>query len=475
MEELKRLTRRHFFRQGGFGIAGAALASVLHRDLFGEDEVPSAVRGTHHPAKATSVIYLFMAGGPSQLDLFDPKPKLQALNGSRCPDEITQGERFAFVQRNPRLLGSPYAFRKHGKSGIEISSLLPHLSTVADDLAVVRTVHTSQFNHAPAQLFMSTGDASMGRPSMGSWLTYGIGSENRNLPGFVVLASGPFNPEGGKSCWGNGFLPASYQGVEFRSKGDPVLFLSNPEGVDAAARRDMLDAVRDLNQRRRDREGNPETSARIAAYEMAYRMQTSVPELMAIDSEPKEIHELYGTEPGKVSFANNCLLARRLVERGVRFVQLYHWGWDHHGSNTKNDLTSGLPQSCRETDRAMAALLKDLKQRGLLETTLVVWGGEFGRTPMNEEYQGSKLLGRDHHARAFTMWLAGGGVKAGVTLGATDELGYRPVEDPVSVHDLHATMLHLLGIDHTRLTHRFQGRDFRLTDVHGHVVRKLLA
>ncbi len=474
--DLKSITRRHFFRQSGFGIAGAALASVLHRDVFGDDgSNPLAPRKPHFGPKAKSVIYLFMAGGPSQLDLFDPKPRLQALDGTACPEEITKGERFAFVQGTPRLLGSPYRFRRHGRSGLEISELLPHLSTVADELAVVRTVHTTQFNHAPAQLFMNTGDAAMGRPSMGSWLTYGIGSENENLPGFVVLASGQFNPEGGKSCWGNGFLPTVHQGVEFRSKGDPVLFLNNPEGVDPGARRDVLDAVRDLNRVRLERSGNPETAARIASYEMAFRMQTSVPELMDLSGESAETHELYGTEPGKVSFANNCLLARRLVERGVRFVQLYHWGWDHHGSNTSNDLVNGLPQSCRETDRAMAALLKDLRQRGLLDSTLIVWGGEFGRTPMNEEFQGSKLLGRDHHARAFTMWLAGGGVRAGTAVGTTDDLGYRPVEDPVSVHDLHATMLHLLGLDHTRLTHRFQGRDFRLTDVHGTVVRKLLA
>jgi hypothetical protein len=466
------ITRRHFFRQSGFGIAGAALAQLLGRELRADD---TAARKPHFPARAKSVIYLFMAGGPSQLDLFDPKPRLSALNGTGCPEEMIKGERFAFVQGNPRLLGSPYAFRKHGRSGIEVSELLPHLSTVLDDLAVVRSVNTTQFNHAPAQLFMNTGDSGMQRPSLGSWLSYGIGSENENLPGFVVLASGQFNPEGGKSCWGNGFLPTVHQGVEFRSKGDPVLFLNNPAGVGADVRRDMLDAVRDLNLIRREREGNPEVSGRIASYEMAYRMQSSVPELMNIDAEPREVHEMYGTEPGKVSFANNCLLARRLVERGTRFIQLYHWGWDHHGSNTQNDLMSGLPRSCRETDRAIAALLKDLKRRGLLDSTLVVWGGEFGRTPMNEEYQGSKLLGRDHHAQAFTMWLAGGGVKAGITVGRTDELGYRAAEDPVSVHDLHATMLHLLGLDHTKLTYRHQGRDFRLTDVHGKVVEKLLA
>ena len=463
-ESVGDLTRRHFFKQAGFGVGAMALSRLL-----GAQEAPP-----HFAPKARSVIYLFMAGAPSQLDLFDPKPRLSAMNGKACPEELLRGERFAFIGEGSRLLGSPYAFRKHGQSGIEVSELLPHLAGVVDDIAVVRSMHTTQFNHAPAQLFLNTGHASMGRPSMGSWLTYGLGSSNENLPGFVVLASGEHNPEGGKSCWGNGFLPTEYQGVEFRSKGDPVLFLSDPPGVGGASRRDSLDALGALNRERRERTGNPDVDGRIAAYEMAYRMQTSVPELMDVSRESKETHALYGTEPGKASFANNCLLARRLVERGVRFVQLYHWGWDHHGSNAKNDLLKGLPQSCRETDRASAALLVDLKRRGLLDETLVVWGGEFGRTPMNEEYQGSKLLGRDHHARAFTVWLAGGGIRPGVVVGETDDLGFRVVRDPVSVYDLQATVLHLTGLDHTRLTYRFQGRDFRLTDVEGNVVRQLL-
>ena len=462
--DLKTITRRHFFRESAFGLGSIALARLLE----GQEK-------RHHPAKAKSVIQLFMVGAPSQIDLLDPKPALRARDGEACPSELLKNERFAFIQGTPRLLGSPYEFRKCGRSGLEVSELLPHLSTVTDEIAVVRTVHTTQFNHAPAQLFLNTGHPTMGRPSIGSWATYGLGSENENLPGFVVLVSGEANPEGGKSCWGSGFLPPTHQGVEFRSKGDPVLFLSNPPGVDARARRESLDALGALNRKRLETTGNPEVEARISSYELAYRMQSSVPELMDIASEPKDVHALYGTEPGQVSFANNCLLARRLVERGARYVQLYHWGWDHHGSNPQNDLLKGLPKSCRETDQACAALLKDLKRRGLLDSTLVVWGGEFGRTPMNEEDQGSQLLGRDHHSRAFSMWLAGGGVKPGTVVGETDELGFRPVRDPVSVHDLQATVLHLLGLDHERLTYRFQGRDFRLTDVEGHVVRKLLA
>jgi hypothetical protein len=352
---------------------------------------------------------------------------------------------------------------------------LPHLGEIADDIAVIRSLHTAQFNHAPAQIFMNTGFQIIGRPSMGSWMTYGLGSECRDLPGFVVLISGENQPDGGKACWGSGFLPTVYQGVEFRSKGDPVLFLTNPEGVSPEARRQSLDVLKDLNEMHLKSAGDPEIVTRIASYEMAYRMQTSVPELMDLSGEPQSIHAMYGTEPGKKSFANNCLLARRLVERGVRFVQLYHRGWDNHGTSAHDDIVTRLPQLCRETDQAAAALVKDLKQRGLLSSTLVVWGGEFGRTPMNEERNRSKFLGRDHHPRAFSVWLAGGGIKPGVTLGQTDELGYNPVEDAIEVHDLHATILDLMGLDHTRLTYRFQGRDFRLTDVSGNVVKKLVA
>jgi uncharacterized protein (DUF1501 family) len=466
---LRALTRRHFFRDAGIGVGSMALWSLFERDGWA---APQAAR----PARAKRIIFLFMAGAPSQIDLFDPKPALQQHNGAEIPAEfLPKGERFAFIKGAPRLLGSPYRFSQHGQSGAEISELLPETAKLADDIAIVRSLHTTQFNHAPAQIFMNTGSQIIGRPSMGSWLTYGLGSESRDLPGFIVLLSGENAPDGGKSCWGSGFLPTVHQGVEFRSKGDPVLFVSNPEGVDAAARRTSLDLIRDLNQVRRGEVGDPEIDTRIAAYEMAYRMQTSVPELTDLSTEPAHIQALYGTEPGQVSFGNNCLLARRLIERGVRFVQLYHRGWDTHGAGVNDDIVVRLPKLCQEVDRATYALVTDLKQRGLLEDTLVVWGGEFGRTPMNEARNGSKLLGRDHHPRAFTMWMAGAGVKPGLTIGRTDELGYNVVEDPIDVHDLHATLLHLMGIDHTKLTYRFQGRDFRLTDVSGTVAEKLLA
>jgi Protein of unknown function (DUF1501) len=478
-DQLKTMTRRHFFKQAGFGIGAMALASLLDDNLFAAPPAatddPFAPRPPHFAAKAKRVIYLFMAGAPSQLDLFDHKPKLAELNGESIPESFVKGERFAFIKGTPRLLGSPYTFKRRGQSGAEVSELLPHLATVADELAIIRSMHTTQFNHAPAQIFMNTGHQIVGRPSMGAWLTYGLGSESRDLPGFVVLLSGVSNPDGGKSCWGSGFLPTYYQGVEFRRQGDPVLFVSNPEGMDASGRRDSLDALKDLNQYHLDSGRDPEIATRIAAYEMAYRMQSSVPELTDISKEPPAVHELYGTEPGKASFANNCLLARRLVERGVRFVQLYHRGWDHHGTGQGDDLLTSLPRLCRETDRATAALITDLKQRGLLEDTLIVWGGEFGRTPMNEGRMGSKFLGRDHHPRAFTAWLAGAGVRRGVTVGRTDEFGYNIVEDAVDVHDLHATVLHLMGLDHTRLTYKFQGREFRLTDVSGNVVGQALA
>ena len=477
---LQAVTRRHFFRQAGFGIGSLALTALLNERLFAEGSQvaapnPLAVRPPHFAPKAKSVIYLFMAGAPSQVDLLDPKPKLQQYDGQPIPDEFVKGERFAFIKGTPRLLGSPYPFERVGQSGAEVSSLLPHFKSIADDVAIVRSVHTTQFNHAPAQIFMNTGHQIVGRPSIGSWLTYGLGSENKDLPGFVVLISGENNPDGGKSCWGAGFLPSVYQGVEFRNSGDPVLFLTDPPGVTKDARRDSLDVLRALNEKHLEEAGDPEILTRINSYELAYRMQSSVPELVEIAKEPPGVHAAYGTEPGKVSFGNNCLLARRLVERGVRFVQLYHRGWDNHGTGKGDDIVNRLPKLCQEVDQAAAALVKDLKQRGLLDETLVVWGGEFGRTPMNEGRNNSKFLGRDHHPRAFTVWMAGGGIKAGATVGATDELGYNPVEEPVDVHDLHATILHLLGLEHTKLTYRFQGRDFRLTDVSGNVVKKLLA
>ena len=484
-DHLRTLTRRHFFQQAGFGLGSLALASVWNDRLFAAPRGPATAQeaaaqiaarlGTHFAPKAKRVIFLFMAGAPSQLDLFEDKPVLRKHDGQDMPEEFLQGERFAFIKGTPKLLGSPFTFKPRGRSGAIISDLLPHLASVADDVTFVRSMHTTQFNHAPAQIFMNTGHQIIGRPSMGSWLSYGLGSESHDLPGFVVLISGENNPDGGKSCWGSGFLPTQHQGVEFRSGVDPVLFVSNPDGVDVALRRHSLDALRDLNQVQRDLVRDPEIETRISAYELAYRMQTSVPELTDISGEPEHVHALYGTEPGRASFANNCLLARRLVERGVRFVQLYHRGWDTHGAGFGEDIVEKLPHLCRQTDQPAAALVKDLKQRGLLDETLVVWGGEFGRTPMNEARNGSKYLGRDHHPRAFTMWLDGGGIKPGVTIGETDDLGYNITADPVDVHDLHATMLHLLGIDHEKLTYKFQGRDFRLTDVHGKIVQKLLA
>ena len=468
-DSLTDITRRHFFKQAAsFGIGSMALGSLMNEKLLAASV--SAIA-----PKAKRVIYLFMAGAPSQLDMFDYKPALQKHDGQPIPEEFIQGERFAFIQGRPNLLGTPFEFKKYGKSGQEMCNLLPNLARHADDIAIVRSMKTTQFNHAPAQILLATGHQIPGRPSMGSWLSYGLGSENKDLPAFVVLLSGENNPDGGKSCWGSGFLPTVHQGVEFRSKGEPVLFVNNPEGISSDVRRQSLDAIRDLNQINRQAIGDPEIDTRIAAYEMAYRMQTSVPELTDIAKEPAKVHEAYGTKPGQTSFANNCLLARRLVERGTRFVQLYHWGWDMHGNGVGVDIPTKLPRMCREIDRPIGALLDDLKQRGLLEDTIVIWGGEFGRTPVNEARSGSKLLGRDHHPRAFTYWMAGGGIKPGVTIGQTDELGYNVVEDPVEVYDLSATVLHLLGIDHLKLTYRFQGRDYRLTDVHGNVVKKLLA
>jgi hypothetical protein len=412
------------------------------------------------------VIFLFMAGAPSHLELFDNKPELAKFNGTLPPAELLKGYRAAFINPSSTLLGPKFKFAKHGQSGIELSELLPRLAEVTDDIAVVKSMYTDAFNHAPGQIFMSTGSQQFGRPSLGAWTTYGLGSESQDLPAYVVFSTGSKGPSGGSSNWGAGFLPTQYSGTLFRTGGDPVLYLSNPKGVDAPMQRDSLDVINKLNRKRLDVVGDPEIAARINSFEMAYRMQTSAPELMDISKESKETLEMYGAEPGKPTYANACLLARRLVERGVRFVQIFHEAWDQHG-NLKKD----LEKNCQNTDRPSAALVKDLKQRGLLKDTLVVWGGEFGRTPM---VQGGDD-GRDHHPNCFTMWMAGGGVKPGLTLGESDDFGFNATKDKVHVHDLNATILHLLGFDHTKLTYRFQGRDFRLTDVHGEVVEKLIA
>lgn len=477
-QQLVRLVaRRHFLRDCRLGLGGIAAASLLAGDGFAAENPPPtavdplAVKPTHFPAKAKNVIFLFMAGGPSQLELFDPKPKLQELDGQVIPPSFVSNKRFAFIKGEAKLLGTKRKFAQHGESGQTVSECLPHLSKIVDDLCMLRAVKTDVFNHGPAKFFMNTGSPLFGRPSMGAWLTYGIGSESKDLPGFVVLQSGPRGPRGGAPNWGSGFLPTTYQGVPLRSSGTPILNLSSPTGVDTAAQERFTSSVAALNKLRMDETGDPEIATRIASYEMAFRMQSSAPELMDLSQESADTMKLYGCEPGKPSFATNCLLARRLVERGVRFVQLYHTDWDHHG-NRGTELGDSLDKICKETDQGAAALVQDLKQRGMLEDTLVVWGGEFGRTPQGEPRD---FVGRDHHVESFTMWLAGGGTKPGVSIGQTDEIGYYATEDKVHVHDLHATILHLLGLNHKQLTFRFQGRDFRLTDVHGEIVTKMLA
>ncbi len=475
-QERLQLTRRHFFSQAGISVGALGLASLLDRDLMGSPASPRsdplAPHKPHFTPKAQRVIFLCMAGAPSQLDLFDYKPELAKFHGKPVPEELIKGQRFAFLTGVPTLLGPQFKFKRHGQSGTYVSELFPHMSEIVDETSFLYSLTTDQFNHVPAQLMMFTGSPRLGRPSMGAWFTYGLGSESEDLPGFVALSSGRAD-RCGAACMGAGFLPTVYQGVPFRSGGDPVLYLSNPDGVNSEVRRESLDVICNLNEKKLARQGDPEIETRIASYEMAYRMQTSVPELMDISAEPAYIHELYGTEPGKKSFANNCLLARRLVERGVRYVQLMHGEWDHHGG-TRTAINTQLPLRCKEVDRATAALMKDLKQRGLLEDTLVIWGGEFGRTPMLQGEPDDPLVGRDHH-RTFTMWMAGGGIKRGYHFGATDELGYNPVEKRISVHELQATILHLMGMDHTKLTFKFQGRNFRLTDVHGEVLTELLA
>jgi hypothetical protein len=459
------VSRRWFFKECGVGVGTAALMHLMAEAGFAADD-PLAPKAPQFAPKAKHVIFLFMAGAPSHLELFDYKPQLAKFDGTLPPPELLKGYRAAFINPNSKLLGPKFQFHRYGKTDTELSELLPFLGEIVDDVAVVKSMVTDAFNHAPGQLLMNTGTMQFGRPSMGAWTLYGLGSDTRDLPGFVVFSSGAKGPSGGDSCWGSGFLPTVYQGVEFRSGGDPVLYLSNPAGVDRQLQRDSLDALRQLNQMRLDVTGDPEVATRINSFEMAFRMQAVAPDLMDIAKEPKETLDLYGAEPGKASFANNCLLARRLVEKGVRFVQLYHEAWDQHGNLVKD-----LQKNCLATDRAAAALIKDLKRRGLLDETLVIWGGEFGRTPMSQ----GGTDGRDHHPNAFTMWMAGGGIKAGARIGETDELGFQVAKDKVHVHDLHATMLKLLGFDHTRLTYKFQGRNFRLTDVAGQVVDGLIA
>ncbi len=475
-EARKLVTRRWFFRECGIGLGGMVLGSLLGADQALAAEKSAAATNPLSPKmpqfrpKAKRVIYLFMAGAPSQLDLFDYKPTLAKYDGHPVPAELVKDQRYAFIPRDAALFATTLKFQKHGRCGAELSEVLPHLGAVADEIALVKSMTTDAFNHAPAQIFMNTGATQFGRPSMGSWVTYGLGSESQSLPGFVVLSSAG-GTSGGASNWGSGFLPTVYQGVPFRRSGDPILSLSNPAGVTQSMQRESLDLLKKLNQHHLDLAGDPEIATRINAFEMAYRMQSSAPELMDISRESKETLALYGAEPGKSSFANNCLLARRLVERGVRFVQLYHEAWDHH-----SEVIKGVKDQCGLTDQPAAALIKDLKQRGLLEDTLVIWGGEFGRTPMVETNEAAgRKMGRDHHPQAFTMWLAGGGIRPGITLGATDDFGFHIVEGRVHVHDLHATILHLLGFEHTKLTYAFQGRKFRLTDVEGEVVEKLLA
>lgn len=458
MNPLLHQTRRHFFSRCGIGVGSMALGSLMARDTA------LAPKRTHFPARAKNVIFLFMAGGPSQLELFEHKPLLTKLNGKPIPESYTKGKRFAFMDSSHRsdLLGPKIGFKQHGQSGAWVSDYLPHTAKIVDDISIVTTCKTDLFNHAPAKLYMNTGSGLFGRPSMGAWVTYGLGSECDDLPGFVVLQSGPRGPRGGAVLWGSGVLPTTYQGVPLRNTGDPIVNLSTPKEISAAQQRQVVDAVRELNMKRLVETGDQEISTRINAYEMAFKMQTSAPELMNTSDESQATLDLYGIkDPKETSFARNCLLARRLVERGVRFVQLYDTNWDHHGGPTEN-LETHLPQKSRDVDQASAALVKDLKQRGLLDDTIVIWGGEFGRTPMGEVREST---GRNHHIDAFTMWFAGGGFKPGTTYGQTDEFGFGAVENPVHVHDIHATILHQLGIDHERLTFRSQGLDFRLTGV----------
>ena len=497
MDEIKKLhnefkisnarfnTRRHFLKECTLGLGGIALGSFLNSCSsknvsfnYNADRSlnPLAPIAPPFSPKVKSVIYLHMVGAPSQLELFDYKPELQKLHNKPCPESLIAGKQFAFIEGTPNMLGPQATFSKQGESGNWISNHIPHFKNIIDEVTFLKAVHTDQFNHGPAQLLMHTGSPRLGRPSIGSWVTYGLGSESSDLPGFIVLTSGG-TPDGGKSLWGNGFLPSIYQGVQCRSKGDPELYLKNPQGISRALKKNIVGSINKINYDEYKKFKDPEVLTRISQYEMAFRMQSSVPDVMNINDEPQYIKEMYGVQPGKESFANNCLLARKMVEKGVRFVQLYDWGWDSHGNGEAESLRKGFLKKCKDSDRPIAALILDLKQRGLLDETLVVWGGEFGRTPMWENRAGvqNTLVGRDHQGEAFTMWMAGGGLKKGYVHGKTDEIGYRGIEGRVSVYDIQATILHLLGFDHEQFTFDFQGRPFRLTDVEGQVIRQILA
>ena len=479
LELLQTATRRHFLQQSTAGIGTLALSTLLSREsqAAADGEVnPLLPKAPHFPAQAKRVIYLHLTGSPPHLDLFDYKPELVKHNDQDCPQEFLEGKRFAFTSGVPKLLGTKRTFTQHGHGGVWLSDAIPHLHEVADELCVIRSMTTDQFNHAPAELLIYTGSPRSGRPSLGAWATYGLGSETENLPGFVVLISSGVQPNGGKNSFGSGFLPSVFQGVQCRSQGDPVLYASDPQGMNRDLRRLSLDALRELNELQAIGVGDPDTRTRIAQYELAFRMQTSVPEVMNINDEPQHVIDAYGAKPGGASFANNCLLARRLAENGVRYVQLFDWGWDFHGTGADTGITEGLTNKCATMDKPIAALIKDLKQRGMFDETLIIIGGEFGRTPFREgRTAGSNILGRDHFPDCFSMVMAGGGVKGGIMHGESDEFGFRVARDKVHIHDLQATILHLLGFDHERLTFRFQGRDYRLTDVHGEVVRGIVA
>ena len=478
LEQIQLNTRRHFLKNCGVGLGAGALAQMLSPDAFGLKAPgnPLLPRKSHFSSKAKRVIYIHLTGSPPHLDLWDYKPELVKRTDQECPDEFIKGKKFAFTSGTPKLMGTPRKFSQYGKSGMWMSDAIPHLHKHADDLCVIKSMHTDQFNHAPAELFVHTGFPQPGRPSFGAWTTYGLGSVNQDLPGYVVLISSGTQPNGGKNSFSAGFIPSVYQGVQCRSKGDPVLYVSNPPGMDRNLRRASLDALRDLNQKAAEDFAHPETLTRIAQYELAYRMQASVPDVMDISKESKETLESYGAKVGGASLGNNCLLARRLAEKGVRFVQLFDWGWDFHGTNPKEDIRDGLTNKCSTMDKPIAALIKDLKERGLFDETLIIIGGEFGRTPFREgRTSKGSVLGRDHFPDCYSMVMAGCGVKGGHVHGESDELGFGVANDPVHVHDLQATWMHLLGFDHEQLTYRFQGRDYRLTDVHGHVVKDLIA